>query len=360
MKILVTGTTGNIGSKLPPRLVAAGHQVTCIARDPQRLSRFDWPTVEIVQADLLEPASLERVMPGIDVAYYLVHSMADGVQGYIQRDLTAATNFSEAAKQASVKRIIYLGGLGDCDKFISPHLEARQDVGEILRMSGIPVTEFRAAIVIGTGSMSFEMIRYLTERLPVLLTPVWISTRCQPIAIDDLLVYLVKSLDEPYSVEGIYEIGGPDVLSYAEIMRGYAEARRLKRPQITVPLLSTPILAYGAKIVTPLPSPYLRILIEGLRSEVVVRDNTAESVFKIKLTPYQQAIQKALQRDGSGEVESFWNGAQAGVGPGVTHKDTEGMYIAQQRTTSTAPAEAVFTPTGYGGCAAGWMNWWAG
>jgi uncharacterized protein YbjT (DUF2867 family) len=359
VNILVTGTTGNIGSKLVPRLVAGGYRVKCIARDPQRLSRFNWPSVDILQADLLDLQSLERVMQDIDVAYYLVHSMADGVQGYIQRDLAAATNFGVAAKQANIKHIIYLGGLGDCEKSISPHLEARQDVGEILRQTGIPVTEFRAAIVIGSGSMSFEMIRYLTERLPILPTPSWITTLCQPIAIEDLLDYLVKSLDEPNSKEGIFEIGGPDVLSYAQIMRGYAEARHLNRPQITIPLLTTPILAYGAKIVTPLPSPYLRILIEGLRSEVIVRDNTVESVINIELTPYRQAIKNALQRDRNGEVESFWNGAQPRLEPGVTHKDTEGMYIAQQRTATTAPPAAVYKAFARIGGKHGWYyaNW---
>jgi uncharacterized protein YbjT (DUF2867 family) len=359
MNILVTGTTGNIGSKLVPRLVAEGYQVKCIARDPQRLRRFHWPFVEIMQADLLDPQSLLRVMPGIDVAYYLVHSMADGVQGYIQRDLTAATNFAAAAKRTGIKRIIYLGGLGDCDKSISPHLEARQNVGEILRNSGIPVTEFRAAIVIGSGSMSFEMIRYLTERLPILPTPTWITTLCQPIAIQNLLDYLVKSLDEPSSAEGVLEIGGPDVLTYADIMRGYAGARQLKRPQVPVPLLSTQMLALGANIVTPLPSPYLRILIEGLRSEVVVSDSTAERLFKLELIPYHQAIQHALKRDGSGEVESFWNGSQPGLEPGVTHKDTEGMYIAQQRTASTADPEAIFKAFARIGGKHGWYyaNW---
>lgn len=359
MNILVTGTTGNIGGKLVPRLVAEGHQVTCLAREPQRLQRYGWQGVKIEQADALDLQSLRRVMAGIDVGYYLIHSMADGVQGYIARDLLAATNFSLAAKEAGLKRIIYLGGLGDCDKFISPHLEARQDVGDILRSSGVPVTELRAAIVIGCGSMSFEMIRYLTERLPIMPTPAWIDTLCQPIAIGDLLEYLTMSLNEPASAGKIFEVGGPEVMSYAQIMQGYATARRLKRPLVTVPLLTTRVLAMGADLVTPLPSPYLRILIEGLRSEVVVHNGEAQEIYHLDLLSYPKAIQKALTRDGSGEVEALWRGSPPGLEPGETHKDVEGMYIAQRRTASTASSQAVFAAFSKIGSKRGWYyaNW---
>ncbi|HSB66666.1 MAG TPA: NAD(P)H-binding protein, partial [Anaerolineales bacterium] len=245
MKLLVTGASGYIGSKLIPRLVAAGHQVVCLVRDPERLKSRNWNGVEIRQGDLLDPASLDQLMNGIDIAYYLVHSMADGVTGYIGRDYAAASNFSAAAGGSGLQRIIYLGGLGECEKGLSPHLEARQDVGNILRQSGVPVSEFRAAIIIGSGSMSFEMIRYLTERLPILPTPPWINTLCQPIAIGDILEYLVKSLAESTSSDFIYEIGGPDTLTYAEIMRGYAQARRLKRSMVTLPILTTSMLALG-------------------------------------------------------------------------------------------------------------------
>ena len=359
MDILVTGASGYIGGRLVPRLVAGGHHVTCLVRNSERLKVNFRDQVEIRQGDLLDPTSLHQVMQGIDVAYYLVHSMADGVRGYIERDHLAAHHFSTAAREAGVGRIIYLGGLGESDKSISPHLEARQHVGDILRGSGVPVTEFRAAIVIGTGSMSFEMIRYLTERLPILFTPKWITTLCQPISIENVLDYLTLSLSEPQSISATFEIGGPDVLTYKDIMRGYATARRLKRALVNIPFLTTRILAIGADVVTPLPAPYLHILIEGLRSEVVVQDPRAQQVFKLNLIPYHQAIELALERTRYGEVEMYWAGGQAGLKPGRTQKIIEGMYIDQRRVETEVEPEAVYaTFAGLGG-KRGWYyaNW---
>ncbi len=359
MNILVTGASGYVGAQLIPRLEALGHHVVCLVRNPERLNAQSWEAAEIRQADLLNPASLAGVIQGIDVAYYLVHSMADGVQGFIERDYTAASNFAAAAKAAGVKRIIYLGGLGECGNLISPHLEARQQVGDRLRSSGVPVTEFRAAIIIGSGSMSFEMIRYLTERLPVLFTPRWITTLCQPIAIENVLDYLTLSLDEPRSMGTIYEIGGPDVLTYEDIMRGYAGARHLNRKLVNVPFLTTHMLAIGADGVTPLPYPYLRILIEGLKSEVVVRDPSAQELFDVKLIPYAGAVQQALQRHAHGEVERFWRGSRADLLPGKAHLDVEGMFIEQRRLETSASPEEVFnTFAGLGGKKGWYFGGW--
>jgi uncharacterized protein YbjT (DUF2867 family) len=359
MNILVTGTTGNIGGKLVPRLLALGHQVTCIARNAQHLDRFRWLDVRILQADVLDLDSIRKAMPEIEVAYYLIHSMAGGKRGFIERDEKAAKNFGAAAAEAGVQRIIYLGGLGQCEKFISPHLDSRQQVGDILRQSGVPVTEFRAPIVIGAGSMSFEMIRYLTERLPILFTPPWINTLCQPIAIENILDYLTKCLLEPLSIGNIFEIGGPDVLTYKQIMQEYASARGLKRSLLTLPFLTTPILAFGADVITPLPTPYLQILIEGLRSEVMVNDPSAREVFTTTLIPYKEAVARSLERDGSGEVERYWAGAQPKLQPGVTHKDIEGMFIEQRRTAINSRPAAVYSVFEKIGGKRGWYyaNW---
>jgi uncharacterized protein YbjT (DUF2867 family) len=359
MNILVTGVTGYIGRQLIPRLSAEGHHVTCLVRDPERLIGNNWNNIEIHQGDVLNLASLDSVMQGIEIAYYLIHSMAGGKRGFIQRDEAAARNFGKAAREAGVRRIIYLGGLGQCEKFISPHLDSRQHVGDELRRSGVPVTEFRAPIIIGSGSMSFEMIRYLTERLPILFTPQWINTFCQPIAIENILDYLTTTLSEPQSINSIFEIGGPDVLTYKDIMRGYAIARGLKRSFITLPFLTTQILAIGADVITPLPTPYLQILIEGLRSEVLVHDPSAQDIFKIKPIPYKLALEQALKRDGSGEVETYWAGVPAEAQPGVTRKDTQGMYIEQHRTASAAQPKAIFASFARIGGKRGWYfaNW---
>ena len=359
MKILVTGASGYIGGRLVPRLVLEGHQVTCLVRNPGKLNLYPSENVDIRQGDLLDHTSLHQVMDGIEVAYYLVHSMADGVRGFVERDHLAAVNFSTCAREAGIRRIIYLGGLGECEKSISPHLDSRQHVGDVLRASGVPVTEFRAAIIIGSGSMSFEMIRYLTDRLPILFTPPWIKTLCQPIAIENILDYLILSLSEPRSIGSIFEIGGPDVLTYEEILRGYARVRQLNRRLVRLPLLSTSILALGADVITPLPLAYLRILIDGMRSEVVVHDGTAQEVFNVKLIPYEQALQRALKFSEYGEVDTYFKGRQPGLVPGTTHKIIEGMFVEQRRLESSAdPAQIYATFAAIGG-EQGWfyMPW---
>ena len=187
MRILLTGATGYVGGRLVPRLLAAGHGVICLARDPGRLDGRRWDGVEVRQGDALDRASLDRALQGADAAYYLIHSMAEGARGFEARDRVAAEHFGAAALAAGVRQIIYLGGLGRGDRALSGHLASRQEVGALLRSSGVPVTEFRAAVVVGAGSISFEMIRYLTERLPVMVTPRWVTTRCQPIAIENVL-----------------------------------------------------------------------------------------------------------------------------------------------------------------------------
>ncbi len=342
MNILVTGATGYIGGQLVPRLISAGHHVVCLARDPNRLAGRKWENVAVRLGDVLDYSSLPPVLQGIEVAYYLVHSMAEGARGFEERDYVAAGNFGKAAHEASVKRIIYLGGLGGGETKLSSHLASRQRVGDILRASDIPVTEFRAGVIIGSGSMSFEMIRYLTERLPVMITPRWVTTRCQPIAIENVLDYLTRCLTEPLSIGRTFEIGGPDVMIYGDMMRQYAAARRLKRFLIPVPVLTPRLSSYWVDLVTPIPASYSHPLIEGLRSEVIVHDLSAQEIFKINLIPFTEAVQQALDLTRSGEITTYWAGAQAGLQPGVTLKVTEGMIVEQRCVNSTSMPEAVF------------------
>jgi len=236
--ILVTGATGYVGGRLVPRLLVEGYRVRCLVRDLSRLQGRPWINqVELVQGDMLNPASLSAAMRDVQVVYYLIHSLGGGGD-FSDRDLVAARNCAHAAHVAGVKRIVYLGGLGDPKAGLSPHLRSRQQTGDALRETGIPVTEFRAAVIVGSGSLSFEMIRYLTERLPVMICPKWVFTRIQPIAIRNVLDYLVAAIRCPESSGRILEIGGRDVLTYADMMTGYAQARGLKRRLIAVPVLT--------------------------------------------------------------------------------------------------------------------------
>ena len=236
--ILVTGATGYIGGRLVPRLLNDGQRVRCVVRDPARLQGRPWHNqVEIIAADVLEPASLRAALDGASIAYYLIHSMGAGAH-FEERDLLAARNFASAAKAAGVQRIIYLGGLAERSATLSDHLRSRQQTGEALREAGVPVTEFRAGVIVGSSSLSFEMIRYLTERVPIMICPRWVYTRTQPIGIRDVLEYLVQSLRVPESAGRIVEIGGADVITYGEMMMIYAQVRGLKRWLVPVPFLT--------------------------------------------------------------------------------------------------------------------------
>jgi uncharacterized protein YbjT (DUF2867 family) len=297
MNILVTGATGYMGGLLTPLLLAQGHAVTCLVRDPSRLSGQQWDRVRLVRADALLPETLAEAFDGIDIAYYLIHSMTGGERGFEERDRCAAQNFAAAAKAAGVKRIVYLGGLGGHAGKLSSHLQSRQETGEVLRAYGPAVTEFRAAVIVGNGSTSFEIIRYLTERLPIMVCPRWVVTRVQPIAVADVLAYLLAALDEPRAAGQVFEIGGATVETYASMMRTYAAVRGLRRRLLRVPVLTPRLSSYWLDLVTPIPPAISRPLIEGLRSEVVCSNNRAPEVFPgIHPVGYEEAVRQTVNR----------------------------------------------------------------
>ena len=352
--ILVSGATGYVGGRLVPRLLAAGHRVRCLVRDPSRLEGRDWlPHVEVATGDVLRPAGLAEALAGVDVAYYLIHSMAGG-KGFHERDVTAARGFARAAAAAGVSRIVYLGGLGDPAADISAHLRSRQDTGDALREAGVPVSELRAAVVVGSGSISFEMIRYLTERLPVMICPKWVYTKVQPIGVDDLLRYLVETLDVPDSAGRVIEVGGADVRTYGDMMLGYAQARGLRRRLQPVPVLTPVLSSYWVHLVTPIPSTIARPLIEGLGSEVIVRDDTARRLFPdIHPVDYMTAVRAAVATLESGVVETSWADALATSGGDAAPKvltQQAGMMIERRQVLVAAdPADVFAVCLGIGG-----------
>jgi uncharacterized protein YbjT (DUF2867 family) len=306
--ILLTGATGYIGGRLLPLLVADGWRVRCLARQPEHLSPRVLQSVEVVQGDLLDAASLVAAMQGVETAFYLVHSM--GATGDFEtQDRLAAENFATTARAAGVRRIIYLGGLGEDDPGLSAHLRSRHEVGERLRAHAVPVIEFRASIIIGSGSLSFEMIRALVERLPLMVTPRWVRVAAQPIAIGDVLAYLRAAPNLKLDGSVIVEIGGPDQVSYGALMREYARQRGLRRLMVPVPLLTPRLSSLWLGLVTPLYARVGRKLVDSLRHPTVVRDDSAQRLFSIRPIGVSEAIACALRNEDAGFAQTRWSDA---------------------------------------------------
>jgi uncharacterized protein YbjT (DUF2867 family) len=291
--ILLTGASGYVGGLLRPLLESQEVVVRCLTRDPEKLHRSQ-ATTQLFRGDVLDPASLDAAMQDVHTAYYLVHLMV-GSMDFEKEDRQAAVNFADSAKKAGVRRIIYLGGLGrDADPKLSPHLRSRHEVGAILRESGIETIEFRASLVIGTGSLSFDLVRSLTDRLPVMLCPKWLVTPTQPIAVDDVLAYLLAAKELPAGPSRIFEIGCQDVTTYAGMIREYAHQQGLRRRLTFVPVLTPYLSSLWLALVTPASFEVGRYLIEGLKNSTIVEDHAALEVFSIRPMGIKEAIQKAI------------------------------------------------------------------
>ena len=362
-RILVTGATGYIGGRLVPQLLQEGYRVRVLVRSRGRVLSRPWSDqVEILTGDIFEPQTLAEVLAGVDSAYYLIHSMSQG-SNFHNLDLEAARAFGQAAQRAGVDRIIYLGGLGDPEGNLSRHLRSRQETGQALREGGVPVTEFRAAVIVGSGSISFEMIRYLVERLPVMICPRWIYSRIQPIAVQDVLEYLVGALDTPASRDLTIEIGGENVTTYTGLMLGYAEKRGLRRLLLPVPVLTPRLSSYWVHWLTPIPSDITVALVEGLRNDVIVTDDRARTLFPhIEPQDYSSAIGVVANDLDEGRIDTSWSDA-AGTTPEreqpVRLESRQGMIIERRRRRVAASAQAIYRVCTGIGAARGWYfaNW---
>lgn len=352
------GATGYIGTRLVPRLAAAGYPVRCLVRTPNKLRDRPWrnqPGIEVLQCDLANAALLTEQLSGCDAAYYLVHAMQAGAD-FAARDRELAETFARAAGAAGVRRIIYLGGLGDASDHLSAHLASRCEVEEVLEAGPTPVTTFRAAMIIGSGSASFEILRYLTERLPVMITPRWVRTISQPIAIRNVLHYLVTCLSVPDTTGRVLEIGGPDRQSYGELIQMVAKARGLaRRVIIPVPLLTPRLSALWIHLVTPVDARMARPLAEGLRNRVVVEDDLAARLMPQPLLTAREAITIALDAEKRSDVESSWS--TAGPVPGDPDWAGGSVFEDSRRGVIAAPAERVFAVLQRLGGRSGWFKY---
>lgn len=361
-RIAIAGATGYIGGRLAPRLLESGYSVRCLVRAPAKLQDRPWAAdanVDIRQTDLGDPASVADSLSGCHAAFYLVHSMTSAGSDYARRDRELAASFALAAQQAGVSRIIYLGGLGETGPGLSEHLSSRREVEDALGSTGVPVTVLRAAMIIGSGSASFEILRYLVERLPIMITPKWVSTPCQPIAVRNVIGYLLGSLAEPRTAGRVFDIGGPEVLCYREIMRIMAEELGLKRRWvIPVPILTPRLSSYWIHLVTPLSHQIAKPLAEGLKNPVVCRDNEITGLIPERLLTVREAIRAALYKLAGHQVETSW--LMAGPIPGDPDWAGGTAFRDARQVAIEAPAQAAFRAVcrvggGHGWYAADWL-----
>ncbi len=360
VRALVLGASGYVGGRLVPELIAAGHEVRCLARRPQRLDGLPWRgEVEVVGGDVLDPDSLVAAMEGIEVVYHLVHAMGDA-KDFVEAESRAAVNVREAAAGAgTVRLIVYLGGLGDDS---SEHLTSRHAVGRLLAEGSVPVTELRAAVIIGSGSASFEMLRSLVEVLPAMVVPRWVHrTRCQPVAIRDVLFWLLAVLEEPGAAGRVLDVGGPDVVTYKEMMQAYARQAQLRpRLIVPVPVLSPRLSSHWLNLVTPLPMGLARPLVDSLTTGVVVRpDHDVRSIVPHEPMGLEQAIASALTRVRDLDVSTSWASSGGPAQPAEPFPGdpgwSGGLLVRDEQVVQTsAPPEAVYRVVSGTGGDRGW------
>ena len=362
---LVTGATGYIGGRLVPELLAAGHRVRVMTRSPDRLRDHPWAgDFEIVQADAADVAQVGAACAGADVVYYLVHALGSG-PAFEETDRLMARVMARAVREAGVGRLVYLGALEPEGEELSPHLRSRVEVGEILLRSGVPTVVLRAAVVLGSGSASFEMLRHLTERLPVMVTPRWVHSRIQPIAVRDVLRYLVGCTSLPSSVHRAFDVGGPDRMSYADMMQRYAAVAGLPRRRILpVPLLTPSLSSHWVGLITPVPASIARPLVESLRNTVVCREHDIAAYVPDPpegLLGFDDAVRLAIQRVRDSAVATRWSSASVPGAPSdplPTDPDWAGgsLYVDERtRTTTVPPGDLWQVVEGIGGDT-GWYS----
>ncbi len=349
--VLLTGATGYVGGRLLSALEQRGERVRCVSRRPEYLVPRVAPATEVVKGDVLQPDTIGAALQGVDTVYYLVHSMSAS-RPFDEEDRAAARSFVEAARTAGVRKVIYLGGLGRGE--LSPHLASRQEVGAILRSSGVPTIEFRASIVIGSGSASFEMIRALVEKLPVMVTPRWVRVRAQPIAIEDVLAYLIEALDREPTAGEVFEIGGADRVTYLELMQEYASQRGLRRTMIPVPVLTPRLSSLWLWLVTPVYAGVGRKLVDSLRNETVVEDPRARAEFSVAPRGVREAIARAIVFEDRAIAETRWSdeafadrSSYGGFRHGSRLVDARSIAVPASTAAAFAPIRSIGGATGW-------------
>lgn len=324
--ILVTGATGYIASLLIPQLLKRGHHVRALARHPERLKARKWfSQVEMVQGDVMDAATLAPALDGVYTAYYLIHNMSSG-HGYTSLEIEGARNFARAAENAGVEHVIYLGGLADPEQHIAPHMRSRIETGATLREGKVPVTEFRAGVIAGSGSISFEMIRFMTELFPIIPGPKWLKNKSQPISTQNIIDYLLAALDNRSGQGKVFEIGGPEIFTYQELMLHYARIRGHKRSFLLLPYVPVWFMAFGIGLMTPVPRPIAYALVGGLSSDSVVLHDEAQKVFpEVRLIGFESAVREALRRLHPDKIEHIWDENQN------AHIKHEGFFILHKK-----------------------------